>query len=381
MHIDTLLAQAGNRSDPRTGSVSAPIYQTAIYSHPALGESTGFDYSRTQNPTRNLLEKVLATLDGGRRSCAFASGMAALDAVFRLLHDRPGKRIIVTEDAYGGTARLLDRFFRPAGLEPVYVDTSSVEVVEKEFSKGNVALLLLEIPTNPLLRVADVRALSEIAHQHGALVAVDNTFLTPYFFRPFDYGADIAVYSATKYIGGHNDVVAGAVTCLSREMGEQLAYIQNAVGAIAGPFDSWLLLRGIKTLGLRLERSQENALKVARFLEGHPHVSRVYFPGLPTDPGHELLKRQASGFGSIVSFAVNKTTRLPEILKRVKVFSFAESLGGVESLITYPMVQTHGYLPMDLREQLGINDRLLRLSVGIENADDLIEDLKQALEE
>ena len=380
MQIDTLLAQAGNRSDPRTGAVSAPIYQTSIYTHPALGESTGFDYSRTQNPTRNLLESVLAALDGGSRCCAFASGMAALDAVFRLIQDRPGKRVVVTEDAYGGTARLLDRFFRTAGLEPVYVDTGSLEVVEKEFSRGGVGLLLLEIPTNPLLRVADVRALATMAHRHGALVAVDNTFLTPYLFRPFEHGADIAVYSATKYIGGHNDVVAGAVTCLSKELGEQLAYIQNAAGAIAGPFDSWLLLRGLKTLGIRFERSQENALKIAQFLTGHPHVKQVYFPGLPSDPGHALLKRQANGFGSIVSFALHEAARLPEVLKKVKVFSFAESLGGVESLITFPKVQTHGYLSEELRERLGINDSLLRLSIGIENADDLIEDLKQALQ-
>ncbi|WAW10070.1 PLP-dependent aspartate aminotransferase family protein [Oxalobacter vibrioformis] len=379
MQPDTLLAQAGNHSDPRTGALSAPIYQSATFSHPALGESTGYDYSRTSNPTRAALESTLAALDGGNRACAFSSGMAALDAVFRLIQDGPRKRVIITEDPYGGTVRLVEKFFRPAGLEPVYVDTSSIKAVEAALLQGNVAMILVEIPSNPLLRVADIRSLASLAHRSGALLAVDNTFLTPYLFRPFDHGADLIVYSATKYLSGHNDVVAGAVICRTEEWGARLAYMQNAVGAVLGPFDCWLLLRGLKTLGIRLERQQDNALGIARFLASHPQVCHVRYPGLADDPGHALLKRQAKGFGAMISFETDDPERIPDILKKVRVFSFAESLGGVESLITYPLVQTHADIPGDVRERLGINERLLRLSVGIEHVDDLIADLKHAM--
>ncbi|MDR1310367.1 MAG: PLP-dependent aspartate aminotransferase family protein [Burkholderiaceae bacterium] len=377
MQIETLLAQAGMRRDPATGSLSVPIYQTATFSHPALGKSTGYDYSRSGNPTRAALESVMAEMDGGAQSCAFASGLAALDATLRVLP--AGTRLVVSEDPYGGTVRLVEHFFRQCGLEPVYVDTANTRLVARVLKKGRVSAVLLEIPTNPLLRVADVRALAQLAHQYGALLIVDNTFLTPYLFRPLDHGADIAVYSATKYLGGHNDVVAGIATAKSGEWGEKLAYTQNATGAPLGAQDSWLLLRGLKTLAVRLERQQDNAMRVARFLETHPHVRRVYYPGLRASPGRRRLSRQSRGYGAMVSFEVDRVERVSSILSEVRVFSFAESLGGVESLITYPIVQTHANMDSALCARLGINDRLLRLSVGIESSHDLIHDLSRVL--
>lgn len=379
MQLETSLAQAGLHSDPRTGSLTVPVYFSATFCHPGLGESTGFDYSRTANPTRQGLEKVLASLDGGARACAFASGMAALDAVVRMVAEHDRRRVVATEDPYGGTVRLLDRFCRPAGITPTYVDTSDTEAVERELAAGDVGMVLLEFPSNPLLRVADVQALAEAAHRVGAMLVVDNTFLTPYLFRPFDHGADIAVYSATKYLGGHNDLIAGAAVCRTREHGDRLAAIQNATGAILGPMDAWLLLRGIKTLAVRMDRQGENALRVADFLAGHPRVAGVRFPGLPTDPGHVRLRNQARGFGAMIAFEVDRPERVRDILGGVRVFSFAESLGGVESLITYPAVQTHSDVDPGTRERLGINNRLLRLSIGIENADDLIGDLAYIL--
>ncbi|MDR1535708.1 MAG: PLP-dependent aspartate aminotransferase family protein [Planctomycetota bacterium] len=381
MRRETLVVRAGLHSDPVTGAVSAPIHQSATFVHtrlPPPGDNSGYAYSRTSNPTRTALEKSLAALDGGARACAFSSGLAALDAVLRLLGPLAGKRLIVTEDPYGGTVRLLDKFFRPIGLDTVYIDTSDTGAVERELERGALALLL-EIPSNPLLRVADVDALAAAAKRAGALLIVDNTFLTPHLFRPLEHGADLVVYSATKYLGGHNDLVAGAAVCRTEEMGTRLALVQNAVGAVLGPMDSWLLLRGLKTLAVRLDRQQENARGVAEFLRRCPRVSRVRYPGLPGDPGHERLRRQASGFGAMVSFEVEDPERVEAILTGTKIFSFAESLGGVESLITFPVRQTHADIEPAERERLGITDRLLRLSVGIENLEDLLEDLEQAL--
>ncbi len=384
MQLETCLAHAGGVGDPLAGSVSAPIYQTATFRHPRLGESTGFDYSRTANPTRSALEKTLAEMDGGARACAFASGMAALDTIVRLSlehgRDAGRNRIIVTEDPYGGTVRLMEQFFRPVGVVPVYLNTADTEAVRHELDAGGVAAVLAEIPTNPLMRVADVPALAEAAHSSGALLVVDNTFLTPYLFRPLDSGADIAVYSATKYLGGHNDIVAGSAVCADGTLGARLAAIQNATGSVLGPMDSWLLVRGLKTLAVRMDRQQENAQRIAEFLSGHPHVARVRYPGLAGDPGHEALRRQARGFGGMLSFEVDAPARVASVLEKVRVFSFAESLGGVESLVTFPAVQTHADVPPEIRERLGINDRLLRLSVGIEHADDLLEDLENALQ-
>lgn len=377
MRQETLLAQAGSLWDERTGAISMPIYQVATFRHPALGKSTGYDYSRTANPSRTVLEQTMAAAEGGARASAFSSGMAAVDAVLRLF--APGDAIVVTEDLYGGTFRLLEGTYRAYGLEAIYVDTSDTDAVAAALGRERVRGLFLEVPTNPMLRVADLGRLVELAHARDALVIVDNTFLTPVLLRPFDFGADLAVYSATKYLSGHNDVVAGMVTARTADLGERIAYIQNAVGAILGPMDSWLLLRGMKTLPLRLARQQENAQAVAEFLAQHPRVSRVFYPGLASDPGHAVMKRQARGFGAMIAMEIDDARQVAKILESVKVFLFAESLGGTESLITFPAVQTHASIDAATRERLGINDRLLRLSVGIEHIDDLIGDLAAAL--
>ena len=372
-----MLAQGGSRWDDKTGAINMPIYQTSTFSHPALGQSTGFDYSRSGNPTRSVLEDLVARIEGGKRALAFSSGMAAIDCLMKLFG--PGDAIVVTEDPYGGTCRLLDKVYNPLGIDVVYVDTSQLVEVEKEFER-NVKAVLIESPTNPLQRIADIPAICRIAKEKGALTIVDNTFLTPYFQRPIALGADVVVYSATKYLSGHNDVLAGLVVTREEELGEKLYFYQNSTGAVLGPWDSWLTLRGLKTLPLRMERQQENAQRIAEWLVKHPRVAKVFYPGLLGHPGHNLLKTQSSGSGAIVSFEVDDPALVPKILSQVKVFLFAESLGGVESLITYPAVQTHADVNPDVREKLGINDRLLRISVGIEAAEDLIDDLDSALE-
>lgn len=376
--IETLLAQAGSRSDDKTGAVSAPIYQTATFGHPALGQSTGFDYSRSANPTRSVLEATLARLEKGSRGFAFASGLAAIDAIFRLFS--PGDRVIVTEDLYGGTHRLFEKVIRPYGVVTVPVDTSDTEAV-RAAADPSVKGLFVESLTNPMLRVADLPALAKLAKSKGWIFIVDNTFLTPYFLRPFEIGADISVYSATKYLGGHNDVLAGAVIVKDAALAEKVAFLQNAVGAVPGPQDCWLLLRGLKTLALRLRRQEENAIKVALWLKEQPWVKKVYYPGLAGHPGRERLAKMSTGFSAMISFEVADMVTVKRALESVHVFIFAESLGGVESLITYPAVQTHSDIEPAERERLGINDRLLRLSIGVENVDDLIADLKQAFAE
>lgn len=375
--LSTLLAQAGSRRDPATGAISVPIYQTASFSHPALGRSTGFDYSRTSNPTRLALEETLAAADGGARGFAFASGLAALDTLLRLFV--PGDRIVVTEDLYGGTFRLFERVFRPLGIAADYVDTADTAAVERALDDPRVRAVFVETPTNPLLKIADLRALAALTRARGALLIVDNTFLTPCLQRPLDLGADVVVYSATKFLAGHNDVVAGALVARTPELAERLAFLQNACGAVLGPQDAWLTLRGLKTLPLRLRQQQENATAIAAWLVVHPRVRRVLYPGLSTHPGHEILVREGSGFGGMIAFEVEDPGRIPAILESVRVFLFAESLGGVESLITYPAVQTHADIAPAIRDRLGINARLLRLSVGIEDADDLIRDLAAVL--
>jgi len=377
LHLSTLLAQAGSRRDSATGAIAVPIYQTASFSHPALGRSTGFDYSRTSNPTRLALEETLAIADGAARGFAFASGLAALDTLLRLF--APGDRLVVTEDLYGGTFRLFERVFCPLGIEAVYADTSDASAVRRALADPRARAVFVESPTNPLLKIADLRALADAARARGALLIVDNTFLTPCQQRPLDLGADIALYSATKYLAGHNDVVAGALAVRAPELAEKIAFLQNACGAVLGPQDAWLVLRGLKTLPLRLRRQQENASALAAWLAGHPRVRRVLYPGLPSHPGHDILLREGIGFGGMVSFEVDNPSRIPAILERVRIFLFAESLGGVESLITYPAVQTHADIAPDIRARLGINDRLLRLSVGIEDPADLIRDLESVL--
>ena len=374
--IETILAQAGSRWDDKTGAVSMPVYQTATFRHPGLGESTGYDYSRSGNPTRAVLEETMAQLEGGARGLAFSSGMAAVDSLFRLF--RPGDSIVATEDPYGGTFRLLRRVYEEIGVKVTFVDTSDLGAVEQALDERPRAILI-ESPTNPLLRVADIRRISAMARDRGTLSVADNTFLTPWYQRPLELGADVVIYSATKYLSGHNDVVVGIVVTQTSELGDRLYFCQNSVGAVPGPWDCWLVLRGLKTLSLRMDRQQQNAKAIAEWLTRQPHVTKVLYPGLETHPGHELLKSQSSGFGSIVSFEVDDADLVKRILGTVRVFLFAESLGGVESLITFPAAQTHADMDEEIRCRLGISDRLLRLSVGIEATEDLISDLSSAL--
>jgi cystathionine beta-lyase/cystathionine gamma-synthase len=378
MKTDSLLAQAGSRQDPRTGAISMPIHPSAAFQHPALGQSTGFDYSRTGNPTRQALEQTMAVLDGGSRGLAFSSGLAAIDAALRLFS--PGDALLVTEDLYGGTFRLCERFGRALGLDFHYADTSDLSAVAAALHSPKIRGILVETPSNPLLKVADLAALSALARERRLLLLVDNTFLTPALCRPLDFGADIALYSATKYLGGHNDLIAGLLVAKSPELGDRLAFIQNAAGAILGPFESWLLLRSLKTLHLRLARHGENALAVAAFLADHPKVSRLRYPGLPADPGHGTLAGQARGFGGMISFELPSRAAVERLLASVRVFLFAESLGATESLATFPLVQTHADLPAPLQERIGLTERLVRLSIGLEDPEDLVDDLARALE-
>jgi len=377
MKKNTELVQLGVGADQRTGALSVPIYQCATFAHPALGESTGYDYSRTCNPTRQVLEEGIARLEGGCRGFAFATGMAAITTLFMLF--KQGDHIIVTEDLYGGTYRLMDKIFANFGLTASYVDTSDLDQVRAAV-RENTKAVFIETPTNPLLKIADIAAIAGIAKQKGLLTIVDNTFMTPVLQRPLELGADIVVHSGTKYLGGHNDLLAGLVVAKDTAPAEQIGFLQNGIGAVLGPFDSWLLIRGLKTLGIRIERQEQNAQNLAGWLDNHPLVSRVYYPGLPAHPGHFTVGKQSSGYGAMVAFLVKERPLVEQVLKRVKVFSFAESLGGVESLITFPAVQTHADIPPETRARLGIDDCLLRISVGVEDIGDLIADLAQALE-
>ena len=377
MHISTQAVQVGLEWDTRTGSVAVPIYQTATFRHPGLGQSTGFDYSRSGNPTRQTLEDGIARLDDAARGFAYASGMAAITNLLLLF--KSGDHLIVTEDLYGGTCRLFDKIFSQYGLSFTYVDTSDTAAVQAAITPATKALFV-ETLTNPLLKFADLTSLASLCREHDLLLIADNTFLTPYLLRPLELGADIAVYSATKYLAGHNDTVAGLVTVKDPELADLVYYHQNAVGAVLGPQDSWLTIRGMKTLGIRLDRQQENAAKIALWLKKQPQVGKVFYPGLDDHPGHELMKRDARGFGAMIAFEVDRHALVEQVLLKTQLISFAESLGGVESLITFPEVQTHADIPPELRARLGINNVLLRLSVGIEDADDLIEDLRHALE-
>lgn len=374
--LDSRLVQYGVGRDAATGAISFPIYPSATYRHPAVGESTGFDYTRSGNPTRQVLEEALADLEGGARGLVFASGMAALTTLF--LHFSSGDHLVVSQDLYGGTYRVLEQVFGKLGVTASYVDTTDAAAVAAAIRPATRALLV-ETPGNPLLGVADIGALGELCRRHELLFIVDNTFLTPVLQRPMEYGADVVVYSATKYFGGHNDLCAGALVARTPDLGERLYFLQNSTGAILPPQDCWLLLRSLKTLALRLERHGRNALEVARWLQHHPRVTAVYYPGLPEHPGHDLARNQAHGFGGMLSFRVDSPATARQVLKKLRLISFAESLGGVESLMTLPAVQTHADIPEAERLRLGICESLLRLSVGIENPQDLIADLAQAL--
>jgi cystathionine gamma-synthase/cystathionine beta-lyase len=375
MNIATQAAQIGLEWDTRTGAVTVPIYQTATFRHPGLGQSTGYDYSRSGNPTRQALEEGIARLDGAARGFAYSSGMAAITSLLFLF--RHGDHIIVTEDLYGGTYRLFEQIFQQYGLEFSYVDTSDNSLVESAI-RPNTKALFVESLTNPLLKVADISCLAALCKSRELLCIVDNTFLTPYLLRPLELGADMAIYSGSKYLSGHNDTICGLVTVKDPLLAEKVYFHQNGAGAILGPQDSWLTIRGIKTLSVRLDRQQENAAVVASWLQKHPQVTRVYYPGLADHPGHELHKSQADGFGAMIAFEVTSPALVEKLLLHTKLISFAESLGGVETLMTFPAVQTHADIEPEKRENMGINNRLLRLSIGIENATDLIADLEQA---
>ncbi|MDG5468924.1 PLP-dependent aspartate aminotransferase family protein [Deltaproteobacteria bacterium IMCC39524] len=373
---ETNLIQLGVGFDEKTGAISVPIYPSATYRHPGVGESTGYDYTRSGNPTRQVLENGLAELEGGSRGLVFSSGMAALTTFF--LHFSQGDHLIVSEDLYGGTYRVLDQIFANFGLTVSYVNTTDTEAVAAAISDQTRALLV-ETPGNPLLGISDLAALGKLCQQHEILFAVDNTFLSPLLQRPFEFGADVVIYSATKYLGGHNDLCAGVLIARDEELGEKLYFLQNSTGAILPPFDCWLLLRSLKTLALRIDQHCKNAIIVAKWLEQHPKVTEIYYPGLKQHPGHELSKNQAKDFGGMLSFRVCSAEHARSVLKRLKLISFAESLGGVESLMTLPAIQTHADIPEAERERLGICERLLRLSVGTESVEDIIADLEQAL--
>jgi cystathionine gamma-synthase/cystathionine beta-lyase len=374
--LATRSVQIGVGRDDRTGGISFPIYHSATYRHPGVGESTGYDYTRSGNPTRDVLEEAFADLEGGARGLAFSSGMAALTTLF--LHFSSGDHLVVSEDLYGGTYRVLDQVFSKFGLSKTYVDTTDTAAVAAAVTEHTKALLI-ETPGNPLLGVADIRALAQLSKERGLLLVVDNTFLTPVLQRPLELGADIVVHSATKYMGGHSDLCAGALVTKDAELGDRLYFLQNSTGAILPPQDCWLLIRSLKTLSLRMERHCATALQVAQWLQQQPQVAAIYYPGLPEHPGHALSQQQAQGFGGMLSFRVTSPELAERALEKLQLISFAESLGGVESLMTLPAVQTHGDIPEAERQRLGICNSLLRLSVGLEDPADLIADLAQAL--
>ncbi len=377
MKFATKAIHAGQEPDPSTGAVMTPIYQTATYAQAGLGEHKGYEYARTQNPTRTALEACIAAIEEGRHGLAFASGMAAESAVLSLLS--VGDHIVSCDDLYGGSYRIFERVMRRYSVETSYVPAGNVAAYEQAIRR-NTKMIWLESPTNPLLRLVDIAAVAEIAHRHNLLVVVDNTFASPYFQQPLKLGADIVVHSTTKYINGHSDLIGGALVMNNEEVYQAIKFYQNAAGGVPGPFDCWLTLRGIKTLAVRMRQHEENAQAIANFLAEHPRMEKVYYPGLPSHPDYELAKRQMSGFGGMVSFQFQGTSAdVDTVVRRFKVFALAESLGGVESLVCHPVTMTHGSIPKEIRESRGLTDTLLRLSVGIEDIEDLLADLQQAL--
>ncbi|MCB2353820.1 trans-sulfuration enzyme family protein [Clostridium estertheticum] len=362
--------------EDQTGCISIPIYQSATFKHKGLNQSTGYDYSRLQNPTREELEKTIAKLEGGKEGLAFSTGMAAIDCVARLL--KPGEHIIISDDLYGGTYRLFEDVYKVYGIESTYVDTTDLEKITMEL-KDNTKAIYMETPSNPMMKVSDIGKISALAKERGLITIVDNTFLTPYFQRPMDFGADIVVHSGTKFLGGHNDTLAGLLVASREDLIEKLRFTQVSIGATLSPFDSWLMLRGIKTLAIRLEKQQENAKHIALWLKNCDAVEKVYYPGFKEHEGYEVSLKQTSGFGSIISFTVKEKKAIGKVLEEVEIVSFAESLGGVESLITYPYLQTHASIPEEIRNRMGVTDKLLRISVGIENVNDIIDDLSKSL--
>jgi cystathionine beta-lyase/cystathionine gamma-synthase len=378
MGFATIAIHSGQEPDPTTGAIAVPIYQTSTYAQEGLGKHKGYEYARTQNPTRMALERNIAALEGGRFGFAFASGMAAIDATLRLV--KAGEHVVVSDNTYGGTFRLFTRILANYQIEFDFVDTSDAMNVEAAL-RPNTRMVFLETPTNPVMIVTDLKAVSELAHRAGALVVCDNTFMSPYLQRPLDFGVDIVVHSTTKYLNGHSDGVGGIVILNDENDAAWIGFVQNGAGAILSPFDSWLVMRGTKTLALRMEQHDRSGRAVAAFLEEHPKVKKVYYPGSASHPQHALAQRQQKGFGGMVAFDVGSLAAARTVLETVKLCTLAESLGGVETLISHPATMTHASVDPEKREELGITAGLVRISVGIEDTEDIIADLDQALKE
>ena len=372
----TTAIHTGQEPDPLTGAVAVPIYPTSTYVQEEIGKHKGYEYARVSNPTRDRLETNLAALEGGTSSRVFASGMAAINAIMTML--KSGDHVVAGHNLYGGTPRLFNNVFVNFGMTFTYVDTSDVKSVERSLQK-NTKLIFVETPTNPLMELCDLRAISDLAHQRGIEVVVDNTFMSPYFQRPIELGADMVVHSTTKFLNGHSDGLGGVVVCTKPEQSEKLAYLQKAAGAILSPFECWLILRGVKTLAARMVQHDSNGRKVADYLSKHKKVKKVFYPGLPDHPQHELAKKQMSGFGSMIAFETGSLDNANKMLRSVRVCSLAESLGGVETLISHPATMTHAAVGEEGRRKIGITDGLVRISVGIEDVDDILADLEQAL--
>lgn len=380
MKFGTKVIHAGISPDESTGSIMTPIYQTSTYVQAAPGDHKGFEYARTQNPTRTVLENNMAALENGKFGICYSSGMAAIDAVIKLFE--PGDEVIACNDIYGGTYRIFTEVFEKYGLKFHFIDMSDVSKIEP-YINDKTRMIWIETPTNPMLNIIDIKAISDLIGSKNILLGVDNTFATPYLQRPLDLGADIIVHSATKYLGGHSDLVMGTAVCNDEELAEKLVFMQNSCGAVPGPQDCFLLLRGIKTLHIRMDRHSQNAAAIASYLKGNSKVDKVYWPGFESHPNHDIAKKQMSDFGGMVSFTLvgNKLEDGVKVMSHTQVFALAESLGGVESLIGHPATMTHASIPIEKREETGVVDSLIRLSVGIEDVDDLIEDLDQALSE
>ncbi len=376
LKINSLLIHGGTDGDETTGAVNVPVYQTTTYKQDGLGETRGWEYSRTGNPTRDALEKLIADLEQGKYGLAFATGLAAINTVLSLF--KSGDKLVVSDNIYGGTFRILDNVFKNFGITYKIVDTSDLEAVEAAID-DDVKAVYVESPANPLLTVTDIEEVAKTAHKHGKLLIVDNTFLTPYLQRPLTLGADIVIHSGTKYLGGHSDVLSGLVVVNDKELADRLYYLQNAIGGVLAPWDSFLVIRGIKTLGVRMDRHVKNAERIAQWLSGSGYVSKVYYPGLESDPGFEVQKKQADGAGAMISFVLDEKYDYRKFFRSLKLITLAESLGGVESLVCHPASMTHAAIPADIRKEVGIVDELIRFSVGIEDVEDLIEDLEQAI--
>ncbi|AJA49325.1 cystathionine gamma-lyase [Clostridium pasteurianum DSM 525 = ATCC 6013] len=376
MKIESLVIHGGIDGDEKTGAVNVPVYQTSTYKQPSFGHNTGYEYSRTGNPTREALEKLISDLEEGYAGFAFASGMAAITAVISLF--KTGDKVIISNNVYGGTFRVLDKVFNNFNIGYKIVDTTDLEAVRNNVDES-VKAIYIETPTNPLMDITDIEGISKIAKEKGIFTIVDNTFMTPYLQKPITLGADIVIHSATKYLGGHSDVVSGLVVVNTEELAKRLHFIQNSTGGVLGPFDSFLLIRGIKTLAVRMDRHNENSKIISEYLKSREEIEKVYYPGFEDHPGYEIQTKQAKGYGGVISFVLSDKIDYKKFLSNLELITFGESLGGVESLICHPASMTHAAIPYDIRQEVGIVDNLIRLSVGIENSQDLLEDLTSAL--